>query len=76
VKSPLVEKVWKAFGTDVEEVPWHYAGSIEEFIDHIGPYNCIDAAELAVSRDLETFDETFRYFAGICWRWIKGSEYA
>lgn len=43
--------------------------SIKRFNDELGLFRVIEAAEIAVDRVREY--QRFRYFCGICWKWIR-----
>ena len=41
--------------------------SIKMFIDKIGYFAVLDAAELTDAKGLHSYNSAFRYFCGICW---------
>jgi hypothetical protein len=47
-------------------------GGIRNFIDKLGLYDVLEAADLACDRKSYPGHARFRYFCGICWNKIKG----
>jgi len=48
--------------------------SISMFVDKLGMYECIDAAEIASTKLNRNPSQMFSYFCGICWSKIKESK--
>lgn len=48
--------------------------SIKSFIDQLGYYSVLDAAEIALASRTYTPRRTFLYFCGVCWKRIRGEQ--
>lgn len=48
--------------------------SIKRFVEELGFYEVLEAAEIATSRRVGGAEATFRYFCGICWNKIGRDE--
>jgi HNH endonuclease len=47
--------------------------SIIRFVEQLGLYQVVEAAEIAFDRQRWSEDRRFRYFCGICWKLIRES---
>lgn len=47
--------------------------SIERFVDKIGLYEAMEAAEIAKGKFRYSLKKSFPYFCGICWNKIRGN---
>lgn len=51
----------------------HARLSIQRFVEKLGVHDCIEAMEIACSRERLTHDRIFPYFCGVCWNKIRGA---
>lgn len=45
--------------------------SVKRFVEKLGVHDCIEAMDLALAKTSRSEYQTFRYFCGICWRWVR-----
>lgn len=62
--------LWVLLGDDTTSVPQEMFRSVRMFVERLGAYAVIDAAEIALQAPCPKA-RVFRYFCGICWRQIK-----
>lgn len=65
------------FGPDRDEISRDWLLSTRHFIDKLGLYVVLNAADIACGKYGRSSEyKLFRYFCGICWRRIRGDEFA
>lgn len=45
--------------------------SVKRFVELLGAHDCMDAMDMAIGRKGRSEYATFKYFCGICWRWVR-----
>lgn len=55
----------------LESIPRADFQSVKRFVEALGVSDCIDAMDMALAKSLRSDYQTFRYFCGICWRWVR-----
>ena len=53
---------------ETTDADWY---SVQSFIEKLGYYDVMRAAEIAVAQGPYRTKAKFRYFCGICWNWIR-----
>jgi hypothetical protein len=67
----VVERGWRHPFDEELTFPRSQFQSLKRFVDELGVDECIEAAEIALTKCPHSTYQRFRYFCGICWRKIK-----